>query len=223
MNKMMNIINEYENWMEKFNSLSKELLDIIAKEPDEDDFDWDLIWDEDEEYMSHLKEIAMKRVDLYDRLFTLQIDYKRNWLDTNKSDIINELIKKDIVKIPEKVAVPFSDRNLMIDIAARETMKLISEDQVNEFINTIRKILDIIDDEYEGYQVKLYIEEHLDYLQVVNTNWRNRIYDGCESVLAMDLMENYGFWSTWKEGFLSCLYHFANAVDDIFLRYVTEE
>ena len=93
----------------------------------------------------------------------------------------------------------------------------INEYEVEKFIKNAKKALEYAgltesEDIYEIY-------DYLDYIRIINTDMRYGIPNGCDSVFAMDILENRKLWVPYRFGFDKCLENVAELVDKIFLHY----
>ena len=109
----------------------------------------------------------------------------------------------------------FSDNDLYKEVI--ESIKNVDENEVEKFVNNARKALNYIGytHEYDIWEV----HDYIDYIEIINSNMRYDIPDGCMSVLAMDILENRKLWVPYKFGFKECLENVAKEIDEVFLKY----
>jgi hypothetical protein len=93
----------------------------------------------------------------------------------------------------------------------------INEYVVKDYVSNAKKALELIGLTEEKDYYEIY--DYLSYIECINTNMRYGIPDGCESVFALDILENRRLWVPYRFGFDKCLENVAEKVDRIFLTY----
>lgn len=93
----------------------------------------------------------------------------------------------------------------------------INEQDVKDYVSNAKKALELVGLTEEKDYYEIY--DYLSYIECINTNMRHGIPDGCESVFALDILENRRLWVPYRFGFDKCLENVAEQVDRIFLTY----
>lgn len=240
MKNISELVNDYNNFIRRFNEIDTRIADIVRKEkeiqrdslffyfecPEEfeywkyNDERWqmcnkELLQKKYEVYQKSIEKAIIERNELFEEKYTISVEYN-DWY--NKNDIHwsdfkgHELVERKRIKWRGWDSSNYVYETMIYSI------NLTDEEGVNKIIENMRKVIEMInsDDDFWGCRS----EEYVDYLRIVNNETRHRLDEGGMSTLALDLMENEGVYNSFKESFKECILNVSNLVDRDYMSYV---
>ena len=240
MKNINELVNDYNDFMRRFNELDVRITDIVRKEkeiqrdplffylecPEEfeywkdSDENWqmcnkELLQKKYEVYQKSIEKAIIERNELFEEKYTISVEYN-DWY--NKNDIHwgdfkgHDLVKRDIIIWRGWDSSRYVYESMIYSI------NLTDEEEVNKIIENMQKVIAMInsDDDFGGCRS----EEYVDYLRIVNNETRHRLDEGCMSTLALDLMENDCIYNSFKESFKECILNVSRMVDGDYMSYV---
>lgn len=223
---------EYLDWCKRFDEIEENKMNVIDKEPEYKE-EWDILeiigYDKNHEpIFNQNKDISDKEFNrlvkeykeysrLCDRLTaieyaieeskdSLEEEYKE-WKDEN--DIWEEAkewgkeINNGYVRCQDAIDRDYKDWASNKDVydAMVESVNELDKDKVDLFIERLK----ISNDDYTQY----FYDEMIEYLEVVNNVLRGKDEGSMYLYIAVDILENNGFWKPYRETFEDCLNNIA--------------
>ena len=182
---------EYFQWLEKAGEIEKKIdLTMRKKLPKIDE-----------------------RLALFEESFQINIDFDR-WATKNNVEYrqINSWIKE-----VEPYVVKYYDwcSNPIVRKTMKKSVDLTDENEIRKMINDAIKVLAVVGCTEENSFNE--IHEYLEYLRIINEEYRHNIYNGTTTVFAVDILENRGLYQPYREGFMMGVLRVMEKVDSIFL------
>ena len=154
-----------------------------------------------------------ERLALFEESFQINIDFDR-WATKNNVEYrqINNWIKE-----VEPYVAKYYDwcSNPIVRKTMEKSVDLTDENEIRKMINDAIKVLAVVGCTEENSFNE--IHEYLEYLRIINEEYRHNIYNGTTTVFAVDILENRGLYQPYREGFMMGVLRVMEKVDSIFL------
>ena len=189
---------------------------------DDDDFNYhsdfevkDQVFISDEEYDKMVEESTRIRNELFEEKFKIMREFS-TWKYKNdiKYSDFKETQRNYREHYPKWRGWDSSNHVYRTMIRSIEST---DQDEINKLIDNMKKVIELTRESYINKDyINYFVDEYIDYLVIVNNETRFGENNYCMTTLALDLMENEGFYNSYRESFKEFVCNVCEEVDGYF-------